>query len=146
WRDWPALRAAVLYVLGGLCAILPWSARNAFVIGDPVPIETTAYENLWWANHFSDARQYRNQRDVVASAPTPAARRSAALHFALRGIRRHPEMLAEKAWRQSWHFVRPEGLHGLLIAERSLEPWRHAGLLLLDDLPLLVALAGTVIF
>ena len=51
---------------------------------------------------------------------------------------RHPFQILEKAWVQGWHFLRPEGLHALLQVERSLEGWRYAGLLLLDDLPLLL--------
>ena len=73
--------------------------------------------------------------------PTPADKRAAALHFALRGIRRTPGAVR---WRRCgvnfWHLFRPEGLHNLVRVERSLEPWRHAGSVLLDDLPLLLAL------
>ncbi len=54
------------------------------MIGDPVLIESAAFENLWWANHLTDQRRFRNQQEVVHAQPTPADKRAAALHFALR--------------------------------------------------------------
>jgi hypothetical protein len=144
WRWWAAgrrgLALGALVAAGGALVVLPWTARNVFVIGDPVLIESAAFENLWWANHLTDPARFRNQQEVVHSQATPAEKRAAALHFALRGIRRTPGLFVEKVRVNFWHLFRPEGLHNLVRVERSLEPWRHAGSVLLDDLPLLLAL------
>jgi hypothetical protein len=152
WRLWRrqdgrrSWRAAALLAAGGAAVILPWTARNVLVIGEPVLIETAAFENIWWANHFVDRARFHNQERVVHGQPTPADKRAAALHFALRGIRRHPERFVEKAWSNFWHFLRPEGLQNLVGIERTLEPWRHAASLLLDDAILLAALPLFVAF
>jgi 4-amino-4-deoxy-L-arabinose transferase-like glycosyltransferase len=149
-RLWPerrrALPFAALVLAGGLLTILPWTARNVFIIGDPILIESTAFENIWFANHFTDKAHYRNQEEVVHSQPTPGAKRMAALHFAIRGITRHPGMMVVKSWSFFWHLLRPEGLHNLLAAHRTLEPWRYAGLLLLDDVPLLITVPLFLVF
>jgi hypothetical protein len=142
-RRWPA--AAVVLVCG-LGVILPWTARNVFIIGDLVPIETTAYENIWYANHFTDETRWRRQAEIIHEQESPAAKREIALHFALRGIRRHPDMFVDKVRANFWHFLRPEGLHHLLVAESSMEPWRHVFYLLLDDLPGLVLLPPFLAF
>ncbi|HEY7510139.1 MAG TPA: hypothetical protein VIG50_07800, partial [Vicinamibacteria bacterium] len=140
WRD------ALVVVACGLGVILPWTARNVFVIGDLVPIETTAYENIWYANHFTDEVRFRRQAEIVHAQETNADKRRVALHFALRGLRRDPGAFVDKVRKNFWHFLRPEGLHHLLTAESSMEPWRHAFYLLLDDLPGLVLLPPFLAF
>ena len=144
WRWWSegrrGLALGALVAAGGAAVVLPWTARNVFIIGDPVVIESAAFENLWWANHLTDPERFRRQEEVVHSQPTPAEKRAAALHFALRGIRRTPGLFLEKVRINFWHLFRPEGLHNLVRVERSLEPWRHAGSVLLDDVPMLLAL------
>jgi hypothetical protein len=117
-----------------------------FVIGDMVPIETTAYENIWYANHFSDQTQWQRQVEMIHGQESPAAKRRIAMHFALRGIRRHPGMFMDKVRANFWHFLRPEGLHHLLVAESSLAPWRHVFYILLDDLPGLLLLPPFLAF
>jgi hypothetical protein len=144
WRWWAAgrrgLALGALVACGGAAIILPWTARNFFVIGDRVLIESAAFENLWWANHFTDPVRFERQQGVVHSQATPAEKRAAALHFALRGLRRDPAAFVDKVRLNFWHLFRPEGLHTFVAVQRSVEPWRHAGSLLLDDLPLLLAL------
>jgi hypothetical protein len=135
-----------LLVAGGAAVILPWTARNVFLIGEPVLIESAAFENIWWANSFVDQARFRRQQDVVHGQPTPAAKRAAALEFALRGIRRHPDLFIDKVRRNFWHFLRAEGLHNLLVVQRTLEPWRDAGNVLLDDLLFLAAVPLFVVF
>lgn len=139
-------RAATVVLACGLGVILPWTARNVFIIGDLVPIETTAYENIWYANHFTDEVRFRRQADIVHSEESPAAKRKIAMHFALRGIRRHPGAFVDKVRANFWHFLRPEGLHHLLRAESSMQPWRHVFYVLLDDLPGLVLLPPFLAF
>ena len=143
WHDGAGRRAlavGALLACGGAAIILPWTARNFFVIGDRVLIESAAFENLWWANHFTDPVRFSRQQEIVHSQATPAEKRAVALHFALRGPRRDPGALADKIGINFWHLFRPEGLHTWVAVQRSIEPWRHAGNLLLDDVPLLVAL------
>ncbi|HEX6738874.1 MAG TPA: glycosyltransferase family 39 protein, partial [Vicinamibacteria bacterium] len=152
WRFWRRQEGrrswapAALLAAGGAAVILPWTARNVFVIGEPVLIETAAFENIWWANHFVDRARFHRQEDVVHGQPTPALKREAALHFALRGIQRRPDLFVDKVRSNFWHFLRPEGLQNLVGIERTLEPWRHAASLLLDDLILLAALPFFVAF
>ena len=143
-RRW---RAAAVVLACGLGVILPWTARNVFIIGDLVPIETTAYENIWYANHFSDRDALGAPgRSSIHSQESPAAKRQIAMHFALRGIRRNPGMFVDKVQANFWHFLRPEGLHHLLTAESSMEPWRHVFYILLDDLPGLLLLPPFLAF
>ena len=154
WRWWFAaettrVKVAAVLLVCGLAMILPWSARNALVIGDFVPIETTAYENIWYANHFTDVERFQRQMQIVGEQPTPAAKRATAMYFALRGIRRSPGAFLEKVRSNFWHFFRPEGLHNLFTLERTQERWRHLFYIVLEDgmialaLPLFVAyLAG----
>jgi len=144
WRR--SARSALLLAAGGAAVVLPWTARNVFVIGEPVLIETAAFENLWYANNFVDRERFRRQEQTVHGQPTPAAKRAAALHFALRGIKRHPGRFLEKVGINFRHFFRPEGLHNLLRIERSLEAWRHAGSVVLDDLVLVAVLPLFAVF
>ena len=141
-----AWKAAAMVLAAGLLAILPWTARNVFLAGDAVLIESAAFENIWFANRFVDRATFLNQERLVHGQATPAEKRAAALHYALRGIGRHPGRFAEKIVRNFRHFFRPEGLQNLVGIERSIEPWRHAGSVLLDDLPSLVALPLFAVF
>ena len=145
-RNRRGLVAASLMLAGGACAILPWTARNVFVVGEPVLIESAAFENIWYANHLVDRESFLRQEDAVHSQPTPSAKRAMALSFALRGIERNPRGFLGKVRANFWHFLRLEGLHNLLRIERSLEPWRHAGTLLLDDLVFVACIALFVPF
>jgi hypothetical protein len=142
-RRW---RTAAVALACGLGVILPWTARNVFIMGDLVPIETTAYENIWYANHFTDPARWQRQAEIIHSQESPAAKREIAMHFALRGIRRNPGMFVDKVQANFWHFLRPEGLHHLLTSESVVEPWRHAFYVVLDDLPGLVLLPPFLAF
>jgi hypothetical protein len=141
-----AWKPAAVLLAAGAAVIAPWTARNVFLVGDKVLIESAAFENIWFANRFVDHATFLNQERLVHGQATPAEERAAALHFALRGIRRHPERFVQKIGLNFRHFFRPEGLQNLVGIERSLEPWRHAGSVLLDDLPLLVAVPLFVVF
>ena len=150
---WTALRSrprawkpAALLLAAGAAVILPWTARNVFLVGDAVLIESAAFENIWFANRFVDRATFLNQEHLVHGQATPAGKRAAALHYALRGIGRHPDRFVQKIGRNFRHFFRPEGLQNLVGIERSLEPWRHAGSVLLDDLPLLLAVPLFAVF
>ncbi len=145
-RTRAGLAAASLVLAGGACVILPWTARNAFVIHEPVLIESAAFENIWYANHLVDRETFLQQEREVHSQPTPAAKRSKALGFALQGIAARPLAFLDKVRANFWHFLRLEGLHNLLRIERSLEPWRHLGTLLLDDLVFVACIALFVPF
>ncbi len=151
WRWWygsdrSRAKAGAVLLLSGLAMILPWSARNVFVIGDLVPIETTAYENIWYANHFTDPGRFQRQLQIIGEQPTPAAKRATAMYFALRGIRRSPGAFVEKVRSNFWHFFRPEGLHNLFAIERTQEPWRHAFSIVLEDGMIALALPLFVVY
>jgi hypothetical protein len=138
WRWWYGTeqgreKAGALLLVSGLAMILPWSARNVFVIGDFVPIETTAYENIWYANHFTDPQRFQRQMQTIGEQTSPAAKRTTAMYFALRGIRRSPGAFLDKVRSNFWHFFRPEGLHNLFTIERTQEPWRHVFYVVLED-------------
>ena len=145
-RSRRGVASAALVLLGGLAVILPWTARNVFLLGEPVLIETAAFENIWYANHLVDRPTFLAQEREVHGQPTPAAKRSRALAFALEGIRQRPAAFADKVRANFWHFLRLEGLHNLLRIERSLEPWRHAGTVVLDDLLFVVCVPLFVVF
>jgi hypothetical protein len=152
WRWWLAGRgragiaAAAPLLLGGAVVILPWTARNVFLVHDAVLIESAAFENIWFANNFAEPERLARQREVIHGETNPASRRQAALLFAVRGIRRHPDLFVEKVALNFWHFLRPEGLHNLVGIQRSLEAWRHVLSLVFDDLLLLVLVPLTVVF
>ena len=120
-----------------LAVILPWTARNVFLIGDAVLIESAAFENIWFANRFVDRATFQNQERLVHGQATPAEKRAAALHYALRGIRRHPGRFVQKIGIELPPLLPPRGPPQPGGDRAVLEPWRHAGSVLLDDLPLL---------
>ena len=140
------LRCVIALTLGGACAILPWTARNVFVVGDPILIESTAFENIWFANRFVEGDRFLRQEAYVHSRPTPAEKRAAALQFAKAGIERRPDLFVAKIGRNFWHLLRPEGLQNLLAADRSEPRWRQAFAVVLDDLPLFIMTALFPVF
>jgi hypothetical protein len=147
WRNGRSgIRNVVLMTVGGAAIILPWTARNVFITDDAVLIESAAFENIWHGNSFSEGAQRENQRSIIHEQVRPEDRRSVALHFAVRGVKRNPRAFLEKIALNFWHFLRPEGLHNLLRIERSQEPWRHLMSLLLDDLPFFLALPPFFVF
>jgi hypothetical protein len=132
-------RLSAAAVLGaGALAILPWTARNVFVVGDPVLIETVSVFNLWTDNALVEPSRYAVQERQIHRQPTPSAQRALALEYAWRGVARDPGGFVRKVRANFAHFVRPEGLYQLLVVERPVPPWRHAAELILDD-ALLVA-------
>lgn len=139
-------RRAAFVCVGGAAAILPWTARNFFIIGEHVPIETTAYENILWANHLGTSEEYAQALQHIAHLSTPAAKREAALHYAIEGVTQHPDRFVKKVEGNFWHILRPDGLDGLLRIQRSVEPWGHVKSILGDDLPMLLALPLALVF
>jgi hypothetical protein len=141
-----AVRAAALIALSAGAAVLPWTARNAFVIGDLVPVESISAYNFWDDNAFVEGDRRRHQESVIAGQPTLAAQRRQALWFGGRGIVRNPGLFVEKAWRNLLHIVRLDGLHLLLRIEEPHPPWRHAALILLDDTVMLATVPLFLVF
>jgi 4-amino-4-deoxy-L-arabinose transferase-like glycosyltransferase len=126
WR-----RAGLLFACG-IAAILPWSLRNV-ALGEWVPIETAAYENIWTANNFATPERLQLQSEFIRSRKTPAEKREAAMRFGLHGIERRPDLFWKKVQANFWHYFRPEGLHYLLHVQGSIEPWRHAFTIAFED-------------
>jgi hypothetical protein len=141
-----AVQAAAVIALAAGAAILPWTARNVFVIGDLVPVESISVYNFWDDNAFVDGDRRRHQEGVIAGQPTLAAQRSQAMWFGWRGIVRNPGLFAEKAWRNLLHIVRLDGLHLLLAIEEPHPAWRHAALILLDDTVMLATIPLFLVF
>jgi 4-amino-4-deoxy-L-arabinose transferase-like glycosyltransferase len=136
WLFWYATtdrfrRAGILFGCG-ILAILPWSLRNV-ALGEWVPIETAAYENIWTANNFATPERLQLQSDFIRSRKTAAEKREAAMRFGLHGIERRPDLFWKKVQANFWHYFRPEGLHYLLQVQGSIEPWRHAFTIALED-------------
>ena len=141
-----AVNAAAVIVLSAAAAILPWTARNVFVIGDLVPVESISAYNFWDDNAFVEGERRRHQESTIAGQPTLAGQRTQALWFGWRGMTRNPGAFAEKAWRNLQHIVRLDGLHLLLRIEEPHPAWRHAALILLDDTVILVTVPLFLVF
>jgi len=140
------LAEAAAILVAGAAAILPWTVRNAVVIGDPVLIETVGVWNLWTDNSFVEAERYDGQAQRIHKQPTPEARRARAMAYARRGLRESPDAFARKVWDNSEHFFRPEGLHQLLTVEHPQPSWRHVVSLFLDDAILVAAVLLFAVF
>ena len=141
----PALRrnlpAAALLLASGLAAVFAWSARSR-LRGDTVPIETVGFYNLWDDNSrpLLSPERYARQLKVLEAQPTPADYGSQALAFTARNIWRNPGGFLGKVAISFRHFIRPEGLHNLLVKEYPDSPVCLLAAVVFDDLLLLVAL------
>lgn len=140
------VQAAAVLALSAAAAILPWTARNAFVIGDLVPVESISVYNFWDDNAFVEGDRRRHQEGMIAGQPTLAGQRAQAMWYGWRGIVRNPGAFAEKAWRNLQHIVRLDGLHLLLGIEEPHARWRHAALILLDDTVMLATVPLFLVF
>lgn len=138
-----ARRAALLVFVGAASVVLPWSMRNALVIGDFVPIETVAYFNLYQSNSFVSEERLRRRAWSIEKTQTPQARRALAVRYALEGIRDQPGAFVAKVATNVYHFLRPEGLYQLFGAESPRPALWHAGNILLGDL---VLFAGVFLY
>ena len=144
-RSWPALRRnaapAALLLAGGLAAIFAWSARNRWR-GDNVPIETVGFYNLWDDNSrpLLSPERYDRQLKMLESQPTPGDYGNTALAFTARNVWRNPGRFLGKVASSFRHFIRPEGLHNLLMKEYPDSEARLLGAVVFDDVLLLVAL------
>ena len=124
---------AVAVGLGGSFVILPWTARNVFVVENPVLIESVSFFNL--VNDNQPRREMRNE--VFRRGPGPS-RRKLAVEVATRGVVDSPDHFARKVWTNFWHILRPDGLHNWLRANFPDPGWRHAANVLFGDVPLLL--------
>jgi hypothetical protein len=143
WRFWYGrgrVAPGLLLVAGASTAILPWALRNTFVMGDPVPVETLAYYNLYRFNSFVAPDRLERRTGTIRRADTPAERRALALRYAAQGIFGNPGAFARKVALNVRHFLRPEGLHQLFGTEWPQGGFWHAGNVLLGDGVLLIGL------
>lgn len=140
-----APRVALL-ALGGMVTILPWAARNYFLLGEPVLIETFAWENLWYANALVGPGVKEAQRQDIVSQKTTAEQRERAVEFTLQNLTRRPDRIPTKIWLNFEHLVRPEGLHQWLTVRSDESVERQFLQILLEDVPYLLAWAGFVLF
>jgi 4-amino-4-deoxy-L-arabinose transferase-like glycosyltransferase len=129
-RRW---RAGLLVAAAGAVAIVPWTIRNLAFVDEPVLIESVSIYNLWRDNSFMDEDRLARQEQLIEKQPTVAGRRARALHYAWRGVTRHPGAFARKIWDNLLYLFRPVNLHGLLVGEWQQPGWKDVGSVLLDD-------------
>ncbi len=146
-----AFRPAAWFVAGACLAILPWAARNAFLVGDPVLIDSIGVYNLWEDNAFRDGHavvaDHRQMDSWVFRDPIPETeRRARATAETLAGLQAYPDLFLRKARLNFAHFVRPDMLHQLLEVELPETPLRYVLGIALDDLLLLAMLPLFVVF
>ena len=133
-------RAALLTAAGGAAVLVPWTARNVFLQGDPVVVDSVGVYNLWYDNLFVNEDRARMQQESIESQPTPAARRARALALTWRNVSREPQTMLLKVWDNARYFFRPEALDSLLRVEYPHPGWLHAGWIALGDGIFLAAL------
>jgi hypothetical protein len=131
WRR--GIVPAAAFALGAAALVLPWTARNRFLMGDPNLIESVSIFNLWVDNSFVSEERLKVQEARLIALDDPAERRALAMEFVKRGLARQPEFLLPKARANFAHFTRPEGLHYVLLVEEPRAVWRHVVSLVLDD-------------
>ena len=141
-----AVVPAAVVVAAGMLPIAPWWARNALVMHDPSPIESVSVYNVWANYAFVNEGRFAVQQLMINKETDAAGRRARAMEFAWRGITRRPEEFPAKVWTNFRHFLRPEGLHTLLTLQQARPLWGHGTAILLEDLPLLLALPALLAF
>jgi 4-amino-4-deoxy-L-arabinose transferase-like glycosyltransferase len=137
---------AALLALGGMLTILPWTARNYFVMEEPILIETFAWENFWYANALVGPGVKEAQRRDIVSQKTTAEQRTRAVELTLRNLKRRPDRIPGKIWLNFKHLVRPEGLHQWLTVRSDESPFRLGLQILLEDVLYLLGWAGLALF
>ncbi len=140
-----APRVALL-ALGGMLTILPWAARNYFLLGEPILIETFAWENLWYANALVGPGVKAAQWQDIVSQETTAQQRERAVELTIQNLTRRPDRIPGKIWLNWDHLLRPEGLHQWLTVRADESMGRQFLQIILEDVPYLVAWAGFVLF
>jgi tetratricopeptide (TPR) repeat protein len=147
-RGW---RPALLIVSFGAAAILPWAARNAFLVGDPVLIDSMGVYNLWDDNSFRGGRSgnqhlFDPPAWVFRDQMPEAERRARATQEAISGTLQNPGLFVRKAWGNLEHFLRPDTLYQLVVVEFPDTALRYTLSLVLDDLLLLIAVPLFLVF
>lgn len=140
------LPRAALLALGGMLTILPWAARNYFVMGEPILIETFAWENMWYANALVGPGVKAAQRRDIVSQKTTAEQRARAVELTIENLRRRPDLIPGKVWINFRHLIRPEGLHQWLTVRSDESMTRLILQFLFEDALYLVAWAGFALF
>jgi hypothetical protein len=140
-RLYRQLLPAVLLLAGGLTPVFAWSLRSRG-LGDEVPIETVGFYNLWDDNSrpLVPRERYDRQLKALEAAPTPQDYGRTALLFTARNVLENPGRFVRKVVFNLRHFLRPDGLHNLLVKEFPDTGPRLAGAIVFDDLLLLGAL------
>jgi 4-amino-4-deoxy-L-arabinose transferase-like glycosyltransferase len=136
------LLVPLLFALGALLVVLPWSARNYATYGALIVIDTTGAENLWLDNDPAGREVVKAQ--LYAMGDDRAARQQLATQRGLAAIAENPRHFAGKAWDELLHFFALEYADDMrerrAIWVPPAEVWLR--LLLGDGLFVLVLLAG----
>jgi 4-amino-4-deoxy-L-arabinose transferase-like glycosyltransferase len=139
-----ALVAPLLFALGALLLLLPWTARNYASYGAVILIDTTGAENLWLDNDPAGREAVKAQ--LYALGDDRAARQQLASRRGMQAIIDHPQHVLRKASGELTAFFALEHSDDMLqrpvIWLPPAEVW--ARLLLGDALWLLLLLAGLV--
>ncbi len=125
--------AAALILAGGAAAISPWTARNVFLVGEMVPIESVSFVNLFEDNWFSTRDRMEERSKSMARLSSEAERTAAASEEALRGVSGSPDQLLRKVSNNYRHLLRADGLHHLLSAEQPQTKWQHVAAIVFGD-------------
>jgi hypothetical protein len=144
-------RTAALVVLAGAAAILPWSARNAFLVGDPVLIDSMGVYNLWDDDSFRGGRSGNQQLFdppswLFADRMPESERRRRATQEAIAGILGHPDLFLMKAWTNLGHFLRLDTIYEAVVVEAPETVARYALSIAFDDLMLLGSVPLFLVF
>ncbi|NJO06589.1 MAG: tetratricopeptide repeat protein, partial [Chloroflexaceae bacterium] len=137
-----ALVPALLFVVGTVAVVAPWTARNYSTYGAPILIDTTGAENLWLDNDPAGREVVKAQ--LYAMGDDRAARQHHATAQGITAIVEYPQHFAGKAWRELTLFFALEYADDMRdrpsIWVPPAEVWLR--LLLGDALWLLLLLAG----
>jgi hypothetical protein len=137
---------AALIFFGGAAAILPWTARNVFLSGDPVPIESVSFANLLEDSWAGSREGMEKKGQSIVRLQNPAERQAAVSELALRQMSEKPDHFLRKVPTNFWHFLRAEGLHYALRVEQPQTNWENVGAILLGDALFVASVALFVTF
>ena len=132
-----AVLCGLLVLAGAGAAILPWTARNAWLTRRPALIDDVGSFNLWQDNVY------------LREGQTPEGRREVprvGAAWLLQTVAANPGAWLVKLGDNLGHLVRLEGLHLLLREDFPQPAWRHAAAIVFDDGLLLLASALTLCF
>lgn len=92
---WSVGRLALVFLLGGIVTLAPWTLRNGLRYGQMIIVDTTGAENLWLDN--DPAGREAVKRQLYALGDDRGARQTLAMSRGLAAIRNDPARFISKA-------------------------------------------------